>query len=102
MGADAARELVEYCNHKSGSYRGALLEFEFDSPIAKFMYGADIGNSTVFIPPDDPGKVVVNFAVETPEGETAPIRSSYLVISPANAVKDLECLSARIIGVTEA
>lgn len=101
-GNDVFKVDFELTHHKSGSYRGALLEFEFDSPIAKFMYGADIGNSTVFIPPDDPGKVVVNFAIETPEGETAPIRSSYLVISPANAVKDLECLSARIIGVTEA
>ncbi|MBP1533144.1 MAG: hypothetical protein IK999_03335, partial [Ruminococcus sp.] len=101
-GNDVFKVDFELTHHKSGSYRGALLEFEFDSPIAKFMYGADIGNSTVFIPPDDPGKVVVNFAVETPEGETAPIRSSYLVISPANAVKDLECVSARIIGVTEA
>lgn len=90
-----------FVNLKNARYRGALLQFEFDAPIGKFMYGADLGNSIVIISTDDPKKVIVNFSTYDNEGEDAPERSSYLVLSPAEDVMDLRCVNARVISVTE-
>lgn len=86
---------------KNAKYRGALLEFVFDAPIGKFLYGADLGNSIVIISPDDPRKVLVNFSTFEAEGDDAPVRSSYLVVSPSRDVETLACLMTKVISVTE-
>lgn len=100
-GNDVFKLDFEFNNLKKARYRGALLEFVFDAPIGKFLYGADIGNSIVIIAPDDPKKLIVNFSTYENDGEDAEVKSSYLVISPSQSVSGLNCTAAKVISVTE-
>ena len=79
--------------------KGGVIEFEFNAPIGRFLYGADIGSRNVTVDPTDPRKLRVEFSTYDPNGVNTAALRSYLAISTGEKVSDLKCVSAKVISV---
>lgn len=88
-------------NLNSSKIKGGVIEFEFDAPVGKFKYGADIGQRNVTVDPTDPRKVTVEFSTYDPNGSSANALNSYLAISAANKGQSLNCIGARVVSVAQ-
>ncbi len=79
--------------------KGGVIEFEFNAPIGRFLYGADIGSRNVTVDPTDPRKVRLEFSTYDPNGVNTAALRSYLAISTGEKVSDLKCVSAKVISI---
>lgn len=79
-------------NVNGAQITGGKIELEFDAPIARYMYGADVGNKTVTIDPSNPNKLIIEFTTYDSNGVNGDL-SSPLAIA-ADASGDIHCISA--------